>query len=82
MDLKAPDHSTESRRAMNMKSIPNECALSAGPAHILIDSTGLKVFGAGEWLLEKHGQKSRRSWRTLHLALDADTGQIIASILT
>jgi transposase len=48
----------------------------------LIDSTGLKVFGAGEWLVEKHGQKSRRSWRKLHLAVDADTGQIVASILT
>jgi hypothetical protein len=39
----------------------------------LIDSTGLKVFGAGEWLVEKHGQKSRRSWRKLHLAVDATT---------
>jgi transposase len=48
----------------------------------LIDSTGRKVFCAGEWLLEKHGQKSRRSWRKLHLAVHAETGQIVASILT
>ena len=82
VDLKAPDHSTVSRRAMSLKSISNRCKLPAGPVHILIDSTGLKVFGAGEWLLEKHGQKSRRSWRKLHLAVDAGTGQIVASILT
>jgi hypothetical protein len=82
VDLKAPDHSTVSRRAMNLKAISNRCMLPAGPAHILIDSTGLKVFGAGEWLFEKHGQKSRRSWRKLHLAVDANTGQIVASILT
>jgi transposase len=82
VDLKAPDHSTVSRRAMNLKAISNRCKFPAGAAHILIDSTGLKVFGAGEWLLEKHGQKSRRSWRKLHLAVDANTGQIVASILT
>ena len=82
VDLKAPDHSTVSRRAMNLKSISKKCMVPDGPAHILIDSTGLKVFGAGEWLLEKHGQKSRRSWRKLHLAVAADTGQIVASILT
>jgi transposase len=82
VDLKAPDHSTVSRRAMNLKSISKKCMVPDGPVHILIDSTGLKVFGAGEWLLEKHGQKSRRSWRKLHLAVDADTGQIVASILT
>jgi hypothetical protein len=67
---------------MNLKSISNRHKLPDGAAHILIDSTGLKVFGAGEWLLKKHGQKSRRSCRKLHLAVDAGTGQIVASILT
>ena len=56
--------------------------MPAGAAHILIDSTGVKVYGAGEWLQEKHGQKSRRSWSKLHLAVDANTGLIVASILT
>jgi transposase len=82
VDLKAPDQSTVSRRAMNLKAISNRCQSPEGPAHILIESTGLKVFGAGEWLVEKHGQKSRRSWRKLHLAVDANTAQIVASILT
>ena len=49
---------------------------------MLIDSTGLQVFGAGQWLEEKHGAKSRRSWRKLHLAVDVDAGMIVAQILT
>lgn len=41
-----------------------------------------KVYGAGQWLEEKHGAKSRRGWRKLHLAVDADSGKIIAHSLT
>src|SRR3712207_85357 len=47
--------------------------------HLLVDSTGLKLCGAGEWLVEKHGTRTRRSWRKLHLGVDADTGQIVAA---
>jgi hypothetical protein len=80
--LSTPDHSTLSRRARTMESISKGCVLPDGPIHLLIDSTGLKVFGAGEWLQEKHGAKARRTWKKLHLAVDADTGMIMASTLT
>ncbi len=50
--------------------------------HLLLDSTGLRLCGPGEWLEEKHGAKRRRAWRVLHLATDADTGHIVASVLT
>ena len=50
--------------------------------NVVIDSTGLKVFGAGEWQREKHGGKGRRTWRKFHLAVDPDTGEILASELT
>ena len=50
--------------------------------HLLVDSTGLKLCGPGEWLIEKHGTRTRRSWRKLHLGVDANTGQIVASALT
>jgi Transposase DDE domain len=50
--------------------------------NVVIDSTGLKVFGAGEWQREKHGGKGYRTWRKLHLAADPDTGEILASELT
>jgi hypothetical protein len=50
--------------------------------HLLVDSTGLKLCGPGEWLIEKHGAKTRRSWRKLHLGVNVDTGQIVAAALT
>ena len=50
--------------------------------HLLIDSTGVKLSGPGEWLVEKHGTQRRRAWRKLHLAVDAKTGTIVASTLT
>jgi hypothetical protein len=80
--LSTPDHSTLSRRARKMESFSKGCILPDGPVHLLIDSTGLKVFGAGEWLQEKHGAKARRTWKKLHLAVDGDTGMIMASTLT
>jgi hypothetical protein len=52
------------------------------PLHVLIDSTGLQVYGAGQWLEAKHGAKSRRKWRKLHLAVDATNGIILAQTLT
>ena len=50
--------------------------------HLLVDSTGLKLGGPGEWLAEKHGTKRRRAWRKLHLGVDAGTGRIEAVELT
>jgi hypothetical protein len=80
LDLAVPDHSTLSRRAetLRVRGPRRGCDL----VHLLVDSTGLKLCGPGEWLVEKHGTKRRRSWRKLHLATDADTGRIVASALT
>ena len=69
LDLPVPDHSTMSRRAETL-AVPRSQAGRA-PLHLLVDSTGLKFCGPGEWLTEKHGTKRRRSWRKLHLATDA-----------
>ncbi len=82
LDLAVSDHSTLSRRAMTVQVPRPRADPGAGPLHLLVDSTGLKLCGAGEWLHEKHGGKIRRSWRKLHLGLDASTGQIVASLLT
>jgi hypothetical protein len=78
--LRVPDHTTLSRRSRDFagrqpKTVPN------GPLHLVIDSTYLKLFGQGEWNEEKHG-RTRRSWRKLHLAVDAGTGEIFACLLT
>jgi hypothetical protein len=88
LDLSVPDHTTLSRRAETLE-VPrprSDSRTDAGrdpePLHLLVDSTGLKLCGPGEWLVEKHGTKTRRSWRKLHLGRDADTGQIVAATLT
>jgi len=82
LDLAVPDHSTLSHRAETLE-VPRPCS-SAGaePMHLLVDSMGLRLLGAGEWLHEKHGTTVRRSWRKLHLGMDAGTGKIVASQLT
>jgi hypothetical protein len=80
LDLAVPDHTTLSRRAEGLDVVrPRQ---GSGPVHLLVDSTGLKLCGSGEWLLEKYGTKTRRSWRKLHIAVDADTGRIAAATLT
>src|SRR6202011_5925968 len=52
------------------------------PLHLIVDSTGLKLGGAGEWLVEKHGTSRRRSWRKLHIGIDTGSGEIVAIELT
>ena len=82
LDLAVPDHSTLSRRAATVEVPRPRACPGAGPFHLLVDSTGLKLCGAGEWLHERHGTRVRRSWRKLHLGVDAGTGRIVASLLT
>src|SRR5215213_8293515 len=78
-----PDHTTFSRRSPGLTLASSLAeAQRSGPVHVVIDSTGLKVHGAGEWLAEKHGGRGRRAWRKLHLAVDPGTGEILASELT
>src|SRR3954454_25021008 len=81
LDLSVPDHTTLSRRAESLE-VPQprsdsrtDARRDTEPVHLLVDSTGLKLCGPGEWLIEKHGTKTRRSWRKLHLGVDADTGE-------
>src|SRR4051812_44646552 len=82
LDLSVPDHTTLSRRAETVEGPRPRSDSDAEPVHLLVDSTGLKLCGAGEWLIEKHGTRRRRAWRKLHIGVDADTGRIVASELT
>jgi Transposase DDE domain len=81
VSLTIPDHTTFSRRSIGL---PLAAALpqTAEPVHVVMDSTGLKVYGAGEWQREKHGERGRRTWRKLHLAVNPENGEILASELT
>jgi hypothetical protein len=80
-DLPVPSYTTLSRRAQELKvMLP---ALRSGePLHLLVDSTGVKLYGEGEWKVRKHGYSKRRTWRKVHLALDAKTGQVCAALMT
>lgn len=79
--LSVPDHSTLSRRGRAFAGRQPRVPASAGPVHLVLDSTGLELFGQGEWDAEKLG-RVRRKWRKLHLAVDAGTGEIAAHVLT
>jgi len=79
--IKVPNYSTISRRQAKLKIeipsfIPNESR------HIVVDSTGLKIFGEGEWKVRQHGYDKRRTWRKLHLGIDESTQEIVASTVT
>src|SRR5918995_6188804 len=66
LDLSVPDHTTLSRRAGTLAVPRPRSSPGSGPVHLLVDSTGLKLGGPGEWLCEKHGTRISRSWRKLH----------------
>jgi Transposase DDE domain len=80
LDLAVPDHSRLSRRAETLQLLRPQSSIE--PMHLIVDSTGLKLCGSGEWLVEKHGTRTRRAWRKLHIGVDADTGEIVAVELT
>src|ERR671938_338778 len=80
LTLPVPYHTTLSRRAETLEVLRPKAG--SEPVHLLVDSTGLKLCGPGEWLVEKHGSKRRRGWRKLHLATNADTGRIVAAAPT
>jgi hypothetical protein len=76
-----PDFSTLSRRQKTLKvDIPYRG--SGGPLHLLIDSTGIKVEGEGEWNARKHGGSKRRVWRKIHIGIDERTLEIRAAEFT
>ena len=82
VDLQVPDHSTLSRRGMVL-DIPSSISSSSDEGlAIVVDSTGLKIFGAGEWSETKHGLSRRRQWRKLHLSINAQTLEVVESSLT
>jgi hypothetical protein len=79
--LPVPDYSTMCRRQKQLPvSLPVHPRQEA--RHILLDSTGLKVFGEGEWKVKKHGQGKRRLWKKIHLSVDEATGEVLAVLVT
>ncbi len=81
LELTIPDHTTLSRRGRAFAGRQPRVVRHDGPMHLVLDSTGLQLFGQGEWDAQKHG-RTRRQWRKLHIAVDADTSEIAAHALT
>jgi hypothetical protein len=75
-----PHYSTLSRRATDLEV--DLARKGKGPLHLVLDSTGLKVYGEGEWKVRKHGYSRRRTWRKLHLAIDAESHEVQAVAVT
>jgi hypothetical protein len=84
--LKSPDYSTLSYRsedlAVSMSAKVRRTLASGENLHIAVDSTGVKLYGEGEWKVRKHGWSKRRTWRKVHLGVDVSTNLIPASALT
>lgn len=79
--LVSPHYSTVCRRQQRLQvMIPRTASTEA--RHLVVDSTGLKVFGEGEWKVRQHGYSKRRTWRKLHVAVDQASQQIVATLVT
>jgi hypothetical protein len=81
LSLPVPDYSTLCRRQKHLPvTLPVHPRQQA--RHIVLDSTGLKVFGEGEWKVRKHGAGKRRRWKKIHLSVDEATGEVLAVLVT
>ena len=81
LDWRAPDFSTVCRRQKTLQ-VALKYRPSAQPLNLLVDSTGIKFLGEGEWKRKKHGPQYRRAWRKVHLCIDAQTLEIRAIEVT
>jgi IS5 family transposase len=78
--LRVPDYTTLSRRRQVLEvSLPRR--RRDEPLHLVVDSTGVKVYGEGEWKVRQHGYSKRRTWRKLHLGADEASGEIVAAVV-
>jgi hypothetical protein len=80
-NLPTPDYTTLSRRCSDL-IVPCLRSLPKGALNIVVDSTGIKVYGEGEWKVRQHGWSQRRTWLKLHLAVDAETQEICATVVS
>jgi len=81
VEKEAPDYSTLSRRAGSLQ-IELKATKQKGGIDIIVDSTGLKVYGEGEWKVRKHGWSKHRTWRKLHIGINGVTQEIVSEELT
>jgi len=81
VDIAIPHHTSLVKRAAKLNVAVGLVNVS-GPVDVVVDSTGLKVYGEGEWKVRQHGVDKRRDWRKVHLAVDPDSHAILAQLVT
>lgn len=79
---KAPDYSTLSIRGASLPITVRVRSPREEPLHVVIDSSGVKVYGEGEWKVRQHGWSKRRTWKKLHIGVDEQTGDILVAEAT
>jgi hypothetical protein len=80
-DVAIPDFTSLAKRAAKL-GVSLDVSPTSGPIDVIVDSTGLKVFGAGEWRSQAYQTPKRKTWRKLHLSINAATQEIVAEALT
>jgi IS5 family transposase len=81
IELSVPSYTTLCRRRRSLEvELPRLC--KSEPLHLVVDSTGIKVYGEGEWKVRQHGYSKRRTWRKLHLAVDEATHECVAVVVS
>lgn len=81
-NMAIPNYTTISRRLKKLYPKIQKKVSSEKNLHIIIDSTGLKVYGEGEWKVRQHGYSKRRTWKKLHLGVDESNSQIHSVVLS
>ena len=79
--VNTPNYSTLSRRGKTLQ-VNLGVKGSSKARHILVDSTGIQVIGEGEWKVLRHGESRHQVWRKLHIAMDAESHEILAATMT
>jgi IS5 family transposase len=83
VELTVPDYTTLCRRRKVLEvSLPRRTSWKREPLHMIVDSTGVKVYGEGEWKVREHGYTKRRTSRKLHIGADEATGEIVAAVVS
>jgi hypothetical protein len=81
LPIVAPNYTTLCRRQASL-AIPVYKNKSREPIHLVVDSSGIKIYGEGEWKMRLYGKEKRRTWRKLHIAVDEKTHDIVMSLVT